>query len=687
MAKRVVLAYSGGLDTSVAVRWMIDELGVEVIALRRRRRPGRRRLGRRARAGARRRRGRGRSSSTPARSSPTTSSCPRCKANALYEGRYPLVSALSRPVIVKHLVAAARDARRRRGRPRLHRQGQRPGALRGVDPGARARPRHPRARSATWGMTREDVDPLRLRPRHPDHRDQGEGVLDRRQPLGPRHRVRRDGGPVGGAAAGRVARSRSRRRPSRATSSIGFERACRSRRRRAARPGRAHRPRSTRSSAPTAGAASTWSRTGGSASRAARPTSARRPGADPRPRRPRVDHASSATSPARRRGSSRATPSSSTTACGSRPLKQALDAFVDESQRYVTGEVRLHLEPGRARSPAGAASTASTTTASPPTTPPTAFRHEDSAGFVRLWGLGIETWAAASQGAAAPGSRVDALARPLRRRARPTSCWRSRSACRSTSGWRPTTSPGSRAHVRGLAARRRPRRRRGRRSCSPRSTASRTSWPTARSSSQPTDEDIHTAIERRVTELAGAAGGQAPHRAQPQRPGRHRPAALRQARAGRRSPRRVLELQQVLLERAEEAGRCLPPGLHAPAAGAAGPARAPPAGPRLGAGARRRPAARHAGAGSTCPRSAPVRWPARRCRSTPTATAAELGFAAAFENSLDAVSDRDFVAEALFDLALLGVHLSRHRRGGRAVVERRVRLRRASTTPTRPAAR
>ena len=34
MAKRVVLAYSGGLDTSVAVRWMIEELGVEVIALR-----------------------------------------------------------------------------------------------------------------------------------------------------------------------------------------------------------------------------------------------------------------------------------------------------------------------------------------------------------------------------------------------------------------------------------------------------------------------------------------------------------------------------------------------------------------------------------------------------------------------------------------------------------------------------
>jgi argininosuccinate synthase len=33
MAQRVVLAYSGGLDTSVAVRWLIEEHGVEVIAL------------------------------------------------------------------------------------------------------------------------------------------------------------------------------------------------------------------------------------------------------------------------------------------------------------------------------------------------------------------------------------------------------------------------------------------------------------------------------------------------------------------------------------------------------------------------------------------------------------------------------------------------------------------------------
>ncbi|MFN2537397.1 MAG: argininosuccinate lyase [Mycobacteriales bacterium] len=43
----------------------------------------------------------------------------------------------------------------------------------------------------------------------------------------------------------------------------------------------------------------------------------------------------------------------------------------------------------------------------------------------------------------------------------------------------------------------------------------------------------------------------------------------------------------------------------------------------------------------------------------PISTAAELGFASAAANSMDAVSDRDFVAEFLFCTALLGVHLSR----------------------------
>ena len=43
----------------------------------------------------------------------------------------------------------------------------------------------------------------------------------------------------------------------------------------------------------------------------------------------------------------------------------------------------------------------------------------------------------------------------------------------------------------------------------------------------------------------------------------------------------------------------------------------------------------------------------------PAAVAVDLGFDSAFANSIDAVSDRDFVAEFLFVGALLGVHLSR----------------------------
>jgi len=43
----------------------------------------------------------------------------------------------------------------------------------------------------------------------------------------------------------------------------------------------------------------------------------------------------------------------------------------------------------------------------------------------------------------------------------------------------------------------------------------------------------------------------------------------------------------------------------------------------------------------------------------PEKTALSLGFASSAQNSIDAVSDRDFVAEALFILSMVGVHLSR----------------------------
>ena len=65
-----------------------------------------------------------------------------------------------------------------------------------------------------------------------------------------------------------------------------------------------------------------------------------------------------------------------------------------------------------------------------------------------------------------------------------------------------------------------------------------------------------------------------------------------------------------------------------------------------------------AGASTAC-RWARLRWPARRFRSTAHAWRSELGFEAVAENSLDAVTDRDFAIEFDAAAALLMVHLSR----------------------------
>jgi argininosuccinate lyase len=174
---------------------------------------------------------------------------------------------------------------------------------------------------------------------------------------------------------------------------------------------------------------------------------------------------------------------------------------------------------------------------------------------------------------------------------------------------------------------------------------------------EPSDEDIHTAVERRVTELAGPAG-----------------AKLHTGRS--RNDQVATDLR--LFTKRELAGD-RPPGAR-PAADLPRPGRGPvrptcPATPTCSGPSRscspttcwptagRWPATSTAcsppATASTCRRSGPAPSPAPRCRSIPTAVAADLGFAGVFANSLDAVSDRDFVAEALFDLALLGVHLSR----------------------------
>jgi argininosuccinate synthase len=105
MAQKIVLAYSGGLDTSVAIRWLIEKYDAEIITMTID-------LG-------------GNTSLEDARKRAIETGAvkavvhdatqefvdgfvwPALKAGALYEGVYPLATALGRPLIAQHLVRVA----------------------------------------------------------------------------------------------------------------------------------------------------------------------------------------------------------------------------------------------------------------------------------------------------------------------------------------------------------------------------------------------------------------------------------------------------------------------------------------------------------------------------------------------------------------------------------------------------
>ncbi|GAA4473287.1 argininosuccinate synthase [Phytohabitans houttuyneae] len=107
MTERVVLAYSGGLDTSVAIPYLADKMGAEVIAVAVDLGQGGEDM-----AVIRQRAldcGAVESEVIDAKEEFAAEYClPAVKANALYMDRYPLLSSLSRPLIVKHLVEAAK---------------------------------------------------------------------------------------------------------------------------------------------------------------------------------------------------------------------------------------------------------------------------------------------------------------------------------------------------------------------------------------------------------------------------------------------------------------------------------------------------------------------------------------------------------------------------------------------------
>jgi argininosuccinate lyase len=171
------------------------------------------------------------------------------------------------------------------------------------------------------------------------------------------------------------------------------------------------------------------------------------------------------------------------------------------------------------------------------------------------------------------------------------------------------------------------------------------------------DEDVHTAIERRVTELAGDVGAKL-HTGRSRNDQVATDLRLWCRRRLTKVATQVVALEEVLVGRAAEVGDAYLPGYthlqraqpvllsHHLLAHAWALARDVD---RLIATVERMDVS-PLGAGALAGSSLPL---------DPDFVAETLGFHGRFENSLDAVSDRDFVAEALFDIALLGVHLSR----------------------------
>ena len=393
MPKRVVLAYSGGLDTSVAVAWMREELGVEVIAVAvdvGQDGGGQELETVRQRALAA---GAIEAEVVDARAEYAADFLvPALKANAMYEGRYPLVSALSRPVIVKHLV----DAARRHGADAVAHgcTGKGNDQVRfEVSTRALAPDLDVIAPARNWGLTRDDSiryaevrgipitatreklysiddnlwgraiecgemeDPWRepppgvwlltkqtaTEPRDVTLRfEAGVPVALDDNNLGLVELITQLGEVVGSYGWGRIDMVENRR--------VGIK--------------------SRETYECPASLALILAHNDLESITLERDLAREKARLEPRYAELIYD------------------------GLWFSPLKRAYDAFIDDSQRFVTGDVRLHLEPGTCRvtgrrSPDALYDYELATYDAADT-----FRHADSEGFVRLWGLSVQTWAA-----------------------------------------------------------------------------------------------------------------------------------------------------------------------------------------------------------------------------------------------------------------------------------------------------
>ncbi len=389
MAKRVVLAYSGGLDTSVAVRWLIENEGVEVIALAVD-------VGqasddwdvvkhRALAAGATE------AVVVDAREEFARDFCmPALRANAMYENRYPLVSALSRPVIVKHLVEAARahgaDAVAHGCTGKGNDQVRFEVSTRALAPDLEIL-----APVRSWGMTREDAiyyaydHDIPIQATKEKVYSIDDNLMGRAIECGEMEDPWRT--PPKGVW---LLTERTADEPRDVV--IGFDQGMP-----VSVDGEAMSPASIIGHLNDVVGSFGWGRID--------MVENRRVGIKSRETyecpaslaliKAHVDLESICLERDLQREKYRLESRYAELVYDGlwfSPLREALDAFIAESQKHVTGEVRLHLEPGSCEVE-GRRSDASLYDYGLATyDAEDSFRHQDSAGFVRLWGLGIETW-------------------------------------------------------------------------------------------------------------------------------------------------------------------------------------------------------------------------------------------------------------------------------------------------------
>ena len=209
--KKVVLAYSGGLDTSIIIPWLKENYGgAEVIAFCGDVGQGDDFEAVRAKA---LKTGASKCVVRDLREEFVRDYCYKAlAAGAVYEDRYLLGTALARPLLAYHQVQVALEEGADALSHGAHRQGQRPGALRGDLRRLRPAPEGDRPLARVDDPLARGRARVRGQARRARRADEEGSLQPRRQPLAPLARGRQPRGRLGRAAEGDV---QDDRRPAR----------------------------------------------------------------------------------------------------------------------------------------------------------------------------------------------------------------------------------------------------------------------------------------------------------------------------------------------------------------------------------------------------------------------------------------------------------------------------------------